>query len=294
MKLVGHRLPAWLYAARDAAIWAAIPAAVAVGIWLSWVNDNAVLREKAIAVTAGLTTASAKISVVNHWVYRNQGFAKNDRFFLVPALGPTPNQVLESGGDCGDKSRLVSAMLWQLGINSGLAQIFPCQGCNPIHAVVEAEDEAGRMVVDPIWDVDYPGDGKFLGIRELAGTSRGREHVADLKWRRGAGDKIQFMPDSEATFDFAVAVNWQKNALSRAFALGLRLLGYDPSHLLRPHFLEDPKLMLALFLLILSGMFFATSFILLSLFPGAARSFRLSFPRQPASSVALGLHDKHG
>src|SRR5438105_2584051 len=135
MKLVGHRLPAWLYSARDAAICAAIPAAVAVGIWLSWVNDNAVLREKAIAVTAGLTTASAKISVVNHWVYRNQGFAKNDRFFLVPALGPTPNQVLQSGGDCGDKSRLVSAMLWQLGINSGLAQIFPCQGCNPIHAV---------------------------------------------------------------------------------------------------------------------------------------------------------------
>jgi hypothetical protein len=295
MKLVGRCLLAWLYSTRSAAIFAAIPAACAVGIWLSWVNDNAVLREKASAVTASLTSDSAKISAINHWVYRNQGFAKNKRFFLVPSLGPTPNQVLESGGDCGDKSRLVSAMLWQLRINSGLAQIFPCQDCGPIHAVVEAEYEAGRMVVDPTWDVDYPtGDGKFLGIQELAGTRHGREHVADLQWRRGAGDKIQLMPESEATFDFAVAVNWQKNAFSRAVALGLRWLGYDPAQLLRPHFLEDPKLALALFLFVVAGMLLIANFILCFLFPGAARKFRPSFPRQPPGSVALGLHDKRG
>jgi hypothetical protein len=295
MKLVGRRLLAWLYSTRSAAIFAAIPAACAVGIWLSWVNDNAVLREKAVAVTARLTSDSAKINAINHWVYRNQGFAKNDRFFLVPALGPTPNQVLASGGDCGDKSRLVSAMLWQLRINSGLAQIFPCQDCGPIHAVVEAEYEAGRMVVDPTWDVDYPtGDGKFLGIKELAGTRHGREHVADLQWRRGAGDKVQLMPESEATFDFAVAVNWQKNAFSRAVAFGLRWLGYDPAQLLRPHFLEDPKLALALFLLIVAGMLLIINFILCFLFPGATRKFRPSFPRQPPGSVALGLHDKRG
>jgi hypothetical protein len=295
MKLVGRRLLAWLRSARSTALFAAIPAACAVGIWFSWVNDNAVLREKAVAVTAGLTSDPGKISAINHWVYRNQGFGKNERFFLVPALGPTPNQVLESGGDCGDKSRLVSAMLWQLRINSGLAQIFPCQDCGPIHAVVEAEYEAGRMVVDPIWDVDYPtGDGKFLGIRELAGTSRGREHVADLQWRRGAGDKIQLMPESEATFDYAVAVNWQKNAFSRAVAFGLRLLRYDPAHLLRPHFLEDPKLALALFLFIVAGLLMVISFILRFAFPGAARRFRLSFPRQPPGNLALGLDDKRG
>jgi len=295
MKLVGRRLLARLYSTRSAAIFAAIPAACAVGIWLSWVNDNAVLREKASAVTASLTSDSAKISAINHWVYRNQGFAKNERFFLVPALGPTPHQVLESGGDCGDKSRLVSAMLWQLRINSGLAQIFPCQDCGPIHAVVEAEYEAGRMVVDPTWDVDYPtGDGKFLGIQELAGTRHGREHVADLQWRRGAGDKIQLMPESEATFDFALAVNWQKNTFGRAAALGLRWLGYDPAQLLRPHFLEDPKLALALFLFIVAGMLLITNLILCLVFPGAARKFRASFPRQPPESVAVGLHDRHG
>src|SRR5260370_27034559 len=147
MKLVGGRLLAWLYSMRSAAIFAAIPAACAVGIWLSWVNDNAVLREKAVAVTARLTSDSAKISAINHWVYRNQGFAKNERFFLVSALGPTPNQVLESGGDCGDKSRLVSAMLWQLRINSGLAPIFPCPGCRPTHPRLAAEYAPLRQAV---------------------------------------------------------------------------------------------------------------------------------------------------
>jgi hypothetical protein len=292
---VGRRLLAWLCSARSTAILAGIPAACAAGIWLSWVNDNAVLRERAVAVTTGLTSDSAKISAINHWVYRNQGFTKNERYFLVPALGPTPNQVLESGGDCGDKSRLVSAMLWQLRINSGLAQIFPCRECGPIHAVVEAEYESGRMVVDPIWDVDYPtGDGRFLGIQELAGTRSGREHVADLQWRRGAGDKIQLMPDSEATFDFAVAVNWQKNAFSRAVALGLQSLRYDPAHLLRPHFLEDPKLALALFLFIVAGILVVISFIVCFVFPGAAIRVRLSFPRQPPGGVAIGLRDKRG
>lgn len=295
MKLAGRRRLTWFCSARSIAIFAVIPAACAVGIWLSWVNDNAILRENAVAVTAGLTNDSTKISAINHWVYLNQGFTKNERFFLVPALGPTPNQVLESGGDCGDKSRLVSAMLWQLRINSGLAQIFPCRDCGPIHVVVEAEYEAGRMVVDPIWDVDYPtGDGRFLGIQELSGTRRGREHVADLQWRRGASEKIQSMPESEATFDFAVAINWERNAFSHAVAFGLGLLEYDPAHLLRPHFLEDPKLALALVLFISAGMLLITYFMLYFVFARAARKFRLSFPRQPPGGVALGLHDKRG
>jgi hypothetical protein len=261
---------------------AAIPVACAIGMWVSWLDDNAVLRERATSVTAGLSTASAKTSAINHWVYRNQGFTKNGGFILVPALGPTPLQVLRTGGDCGDKSRLVSAMLWQLGINSGLVQIFPCRDCGPIHAVVEAEYEAGRMVVDPIWDVDYPsGDGKLLGIQELSGTSLGRGHIAELQTRRGAGDKIQFMPDAEATFDYAAAVNWQKNALSRASASALRLLGYDPRHLLRPHFLEDPKLALTLLFLTIAGILIVANLILFLSFRGRIRRFRPSFPSPP-------------
>ena len=145
-------------------------------------------------------------------------------------------------------------MLWQLGIDSGLTQIFPCKNCGPIHAFITAEYEGGRMVVDPLWDIDYPtADGRFLGIQELAGTSLGRQRLAELQRQRRMGDKIQDMSPAEATFDFARAVNWRKNAFTRAVAFGLRLLGLPPEHLLRPHFLEDPKLAITLLLLAIAG-----------------------------------------
>jgi hypothetical protein len=289
-----RRLLGVLYFARIGAMLAAIPMAGAIGAWSSWKHDNAVLQEKAVAVTAGLTSAATKISAISHWVYRNQGFGKNHRFFLIPALGPTPTQVLESGGDCADKSKLVSAMLWQLGIASGLAQIFPCENCGPIHVFVEAEYEYGRMVVDPLWDVNYPtADGKFLGIQELAGTSRGREHVAELQRQRGIAGKIQNMPQADANFDFARAVNWQKNAFTRALADGLRLLGYAPESLLRPHFLEDPNLAITLFLFAVAGILVFLSCILGLAWPDAAGRFRSSFGRQPPGSIAGGLR-KHG
>jgi hypothetical protein len=247
-----------------------------------------------MALTRDLTTPSEKIITINHWVYRNQGFAPNDRYFLIPDLGPTPIQVLESGGDCGDKSRLVSAMLRQLGIASGLVQIFPCRDCSPIHTVVEAEYEGGRMVVDPIWDVDYPsGDARFLGVEKLAGSSRGREHIADLQSWRGAWDKIQMMPSADATFDYALGVNWQKNTLSRSTAIALRLLGYAPEHLLRPHFFEDPKLALVLSLLAIAGAFVVVELALFLAVPGLIWRLRPWFFWGSRKASAVCAHEKH-
>jgi hypothetical protein len=284
---IGNRLLGCSYFVRIGAIVALVPAACAICVWYSWVSDNAILREKAVAVTAGLTNTSARITTINHWVYHDQGFGKNDHFFLLPALGPTPNQVLEWGGDCADKSRLVSAMLRQLGIESGLAQIFPCRDCFPIHAFVEAEDEGGhRMVVDPTWDVDYPaGDGRYLGIRDLAGTSRGRDRLAELQRERPPGDKIQSMPPAEATFDFARAVNWQKNFVSRTVASALTLLGYDPDELLRPHFLEDPKLATTLCLLAAAVVLIVASAVVGFVFPSLGRTVRLPL-RLPLKGMA--------
>ena len=264
------------YLGKLGAMFAAVPLACAIGIWYSWVGDNAILREKALAITAGLTSASSRITTINDWVYHNQGFAENDHYFLIPVLGPTPNQVLKSGGACADKSRLVSAMLRQLGINSGLAQIFPCGNCYPIHTVVEAEYEGGRMVVDPTWNIDYPaGDGSYLGIRDLAGTSRGRDRLSKLQSQRAADDKIQSMPPTEATFDFARSVNWQKNTLTRTIERALMVVGYDPEHMLRPHFLEDPKLALTLLFLAIATALIALSLGLGLAFPALSRKLKV-------------------
>jgi hypothetical protein len=232
------------------------PFACALGFFMDWENDNALLHRQVVETTRDLNTDSARIRAINDWVYGHGGFGKNNDYFLVPALGPTPIQVLRDGGDCSDKSRLVAAMLNEININAGLVMISPCPDCPFIHTVVEAEYERGRMVVDPTWHVDYPaGEGKFLGVRDLAGTSLGRERVGDLQRQRGASDKIADMPATEATFDYAVTVNWSKNSVTRATATMLHRLGYAPGQMFRPRFLEDPKLALTIFFALLGLMF---------------------------------------
>jgi hypothetical protein len=226
----------------------AIPLAAALGLFVDWQHDNAILRQQSIEITSNLNTDHARILAINNWVYHHRGFGKNDHYFIVPALGPTPTQVLEAGGDCTDKSRLVAAMLNELNIEAGLVMISPCPQCGFIHTVVEARYEGGRMVVDPIWNIDYPAaDGKFLGVRDLAGTNLGQQRVAQLQSQRGATDKIAAMPEIDATFDYAVAFNWTKNTVTRTTAAMLRLLGYAPEQMVRPRLLEDPKLALVLF-----------------------------------------------
>jgi hypothetical protein len=153
-------------------------------------------------------------------------------------------------------------MLNELNIGAGLVMISPCPNCGFIHTVVEAQYERGRMVVDPIWHVDYPAaDGRFLGVRDIAGTSRGRDRVAELQRERGPSDKIAVMPATEATFDYAVAVNWDKNMATRTTAAALHLLGYAPEQMFRPRFIEDPKLALSLFLVFMGIAIIGANFV---------------------------------
>jgi hypothetical protein len=216
----------------------------AISVFITWHRDKVVLRLQAEAITKNLRTDSARIHAINDWVFHNKGFAKNDRYFIVAALGPTPIQAMEQGGECGDRSRLVAAMLNSLGIDAGLVMLGPCEHCGFIHTVVEAQYEAGRMVVDPTWDVDYPApDGRFLGVRDLAGTDLGRERVAELRRQRPAPDKIINMPLEDATFDYALAINWERNVATQTIASTFRLMGYQPGTFVWPRLLEDPKLL---------------------------------------------------
>jgi hypothetical protein len=237
----------------------AISFACAIGLFLNWREDNAVLRQQAMAITEHLYTDLERIRAVNDWVYHNQGFVKNDHYFLVSALGPTPMQVMQHGGDCADKSRLVAAMLNNLGIDAGLVMISPCWYCGFIHTVVEARYEGGRMVVDPIWDIDYPAGN---GVADLAGTNRAQQRVAELQRQRPATDKIRSMPAADASFENAVAINWDRDVVTRGIAATLRLIGYQPETLLRPRVLEDPKLFLIFVLLATTTVIVLGSFVL--------------------------------
>ncbi len=178
-------------------------------------------------------------------------------------------------------------MLNELNIDAGLVMLSPCENCGFIHTVVEARHESGRMVVDPIWHADYPAaDGKFLGVRDLAGTSLGREHLADLQRERGAADKIAAMPATEATFDYAVAVNWNKNMATRTVAAILHLLGYTPEQMFRPRFLEDPKLTLSL-LLVCIGITIVGANLLIRVFVQKVAGRRIGGPGETVLTANL-------
>jgi len=259
---ISRRWPGWAGIAI-----VALPLAGSAGLLADWRHDNLVIGQEAQKITANLKSDSTRIVAVNDWVYHHQGFGKNSSYFLVPALGPTPIQVLERGGDCADKSRLVAAMLNELGIDAGLVMMSPCPHCNFIHTVVEARYEGGSMVVDPTWNIDYPaGDGRYFGVRDLAWTNRGEERVVELRHQRGEADKIATMPATEARFEYAVAMNWDKNVVTHIAAVTMRLLGHQPETMFRPRVLEDPKLALSWLLLLVAMAATAASVLLYGIY----------------------------
>jgi|SRR5713101_9766899 len=89
--------------------------------------------------------------------FRDMPDAENDSYFLSPLfrfLRPAPPQVVEKGGVCGDRSRLLIALLRLRGIHSSKQALYNGQG-QPTHCVVEADVESGKMVADPLFGLRF-------------------------------------------------------------------------------------------------------------------------------------------
>lgn len=248
-----------------------LAAAATLPVFLTWRAENAGLKAIGLAQTAGQPTRAAKVIALTNWVYHHQGFAKNERYFVFPKLGASPTQILESGGDCADKSRLLSAILDQIGIGSTLVMLYPCADCGPVHTLVEADYEGGKMVTDPIWNVDYPAEGgKYYGVADLRGNQRAASRISQLQLERGPHSKIAGYPEQETIYDFSRGVNWSKIPLVTPVA---KAIGVDLSLLKRPQMLEDPGQLISV-----GG--FGTAALLLVAAGGLARRAR----RRPAAA----------
>ncbi len=66
-----------------------------------------------------------------------------------------PRQVMEQGGDCADRSRLVIRMLRLHGIEASKWALYTKE-MKSVHAVVELEAETGKMVADPLYGLWFP------------------------------------------------------------------------------------------------------------------------------------------
>jgi hypothetical protein len=201
------------------------------------------------AIAGQLTSppnTGAFVEELNHWVYNNQGFAKNRGYFLIKKLGPTPVQVLQAGGDCSDKSRLLAALFKRFGMDSTLVMLYACEGCKATHTIVEVRYKGGRMAADPVFDIVFPtGNDRFYGVKELKQdpsimVSRLDELVAE----RGSDDKVAFYKRETESYNWPKTINWEKNGVLLKVAALIEKGGHDPSLVMRPHFMEDPKLFL--------------------------------------------------
>ena len=229
---------------------------LSLACYVSYKNDISYLR--AIVRTNISTETSPNVfESINHWVYQNKGFKKNQGYFLFESLGPTPVQVLNQGGDCTDKSILLMAMLESIGIDSTLVMLYDTDGRTPTHTVVEVRDGQFKAVADPVYDLVFPNpNGGFYNIDELRkNPALLPNRLDDLIQTRGASNKIAFYTRVNESYQFASPINWNKNYLLRLISNTLGRLGVEARDLRRPHFMDDPKLFISVTLLSISLFF---------------------------------------
>ena len=185
---------------------------------------------------------------------------QDSRYFLLPIfsfLRPMPRQVMEQGGDCADRSRLVIRMLRLHGIGASKWALYTKE-MKSVHAVVELEAETGKMVADPDFGLWFPrSSGGYYGIRELRQSpkilrDRVQSFVAQGK-RPGAVDLRKY-PLDDYSYEYAKTINWEKWVVTWPLYKALSIIiGPSIENLQRPVFVEAPQLMVVIMAAVLQG-----------------------------------------
>jgi len=225
----------------------------ASGTYVSYRSDATALRAKALEIVGDREAPAQRVLTLTSWIHRHLGTARNPEYFVLRGLRATPMQVLDKGGDCADKSRLLSAMLRQIGIPATMVLCFHHDTGLPTHTVVEAQLGRNRyMVTDPAFELYYPDDhGGYYGILDL------RKHperlVERVKYVQATTPRfrpLHWYDPFEASAVGMSTFNWRKNGLTKLIRDCLFLaIGPDVYRLRRPAVLEEPKLAVATMLL---------------------------------------------
>jgi hypothetical protein len=215
---------------------------------VSWNADRARLRALAMAVTAPAPGEVERLTRLTEWLFHHVSPGKNRRYHLWRRLDATPIQILEHGGDCEDKAKLLAVLLRELEIESSLAMLYPCVQCESAHTVAFVETRAGWTLADPAYGFTYPDRrGGFLTIEALrAEPALLQSRLAELRAARGPADVINQYNQDGDHYAYMTTFNWNKNALMRGVAGLLHAAGAEPWAVPRPLFLEDPKQFFAL------------------------------------------------
>jgi hypothetical protein len=113
-------------------VFAGLSGILTIVVHHSWSKDNDLL--KIVAFEESQTHAS----VEERWSRSihgsiTTGIREKSGFLYLEKTGANACQRAPSGGDCADKSRLLSALLNELGVESTLAMLYPCDHCAAVH-----------------------------------------------------------------------------------------------------------------------------------------------------------------
>lgn len=213
-------------------------------LFSSWLGERSRLHAIATSIASRAGRVEDQLSRLTAWVYQNKGFEKNPGYFLWKRLDATPTQVLQRGGDCEDKSKLLSALVQELGIPSTMAMLYHCAGdCQPVHTVTLAKTQSGWTPLDAVYNITFrTSDGKAVPVQQMMRQPHILNARLDqLQSQRGPFDKITRYKRGLETYSHLTTINWEKNAATRTVAALIRSLGGDPRLTPRPLFLDDPK-----------------------------------------------------
>ncbi len=185
---------------------------------------------------------------------------QDSRYFLLPIfsfLRPMPRQVMEQGGDCADRSRLVIRMLRLHGIGASKWALYTKE-MKSVHAVVELEAEAGKMVADPLYGLWFPRtDGGYYDIKELRQSPsilQGRIQTLLREGVRPGSSDLKSYPIDEYTYQYAKSINWEKWAVTWPLYKALSIImGPSIDNFQRPMLVEAPQLMVVMMAALLQG-----------------------------------------
>lgn len=209
-------------------------------------------------VTREASSDAARAQAVMEFVHDIRGTKRNASSFVLPRLRATPRQVLESGGDCADKSRLLAAMLRSIGVDATMGMCFHPVSGRPTHTFVEARlAEGGPMVLDPAYNLSFPRrGGGYFGLLDLRRDPAILERrLAELRAANPRTHPIYCYDVEVAPYALASTINWNRSESVRWVAGWLRAaLGEAIHSLPRPILLESPKLAVATLLAAFAAM----------------------------------------
>ena len=185
---------------------------------------------------------------------------QDTRYFLLPIfsfLRPMPRQVMEQGGDCADRSRLVIRMLRLHGIEASKWALYT-QEMKSVHAVVELEAELERWSRTPDFGLWFPrSNGGYYSIRDLRQSPKIlRDRIQSLveQGKRPGASDLRKYPLNDYSYEYAKTINWEKWAVTWPLYKILRVtMGTSVDNLQRPAFVEAPQLMVVIIAAVLQA-----------------------------------------